>query len=461
MAPERPQTPSHPLRNVLEVGMDDALVHVVKILAAVSCCMLVVIFMVSVNPRFLDNQGTTLPYTPLPDTDEQMPFTRATNATANALILLGTVVVMTVFMVSLYYYRFYKVINAWVGLACATLLILSPLTYIDVIFSTFNLPADHFSVGMFVYNFAALGLVVVLSTGPLVLQQFYLIMESSFMALMLIKYLPAWTVWVVLCLIPIWDLVAVLAAHGPLRILVETAHERKEGLQPGLVFSTMIVGTFPGMASRQQQAPSSAAGPSGHHRGPSSEHRAFDARGELGTSSQGKSDVEHSDRSRSARMPSSVASSVRESYTEEQVVRGPPSEVVVFSPAKQAPKRVDPTARRTQVGIPHGPSPKDDAPRSVPTSEDQERQGIKMGLGDFVFYCVLVGKVATFGDWAIVAACFVGILVGICVTLALLAVTQSALPALPVSLAFGLFFVASQQAVQSFSKVLFLNQVFI
>lgn len=444
MAPEQPQAPSHPLRNVLEVGMDDALVHVVRILAAVSCCMLFVIFMVNVNPRFIDSQGTTLPYTPLPDTDQQMPLTRATYATANALILLGTVVVMTVFMVSLYYYRYYKIINAWVGFACATLLIMSPLTYIDVIFSTFNVPADHFSVGLFVYNFMAVGLLVVLYTGPLVLQQFYLIMESSFMALMLIKYLPAWTVWVVLCLIPIWDLIAVLAAHGPLRILVETAHERKEGLQPGLVFSTMIVGTFPSMASRHPHGSPSASGSS-------SENRLV--RGQPGTSSQRHLDVELPDRSRSYRTPSSVAGSSRESYTAERVV--------AFSPAKEVPKGVEAKARRALVAIPHAPRPKDDTAPSVPTSEENERQGIKMGLGDFVFYSVLVGKVATFGDWAIVSACFVGILVGICVTLALLAITQSALPALPVSLALGLFFVASQQAVQNFSKELFLKQVFI
>ncbi|KAL3199936.1 hypothetical protein MRX96_013420 [Rhipicephalus microplus] len=241
------------LPNVLWEVLDDALTHVARILTAVSCCMLLVVVTIKLSPHFLDNGGDTLPYTPLPDTDEQVSFTRATNATANAFLLIGVVITMTVLMVTLYYYRFYSIIGTWITLACAIILVMSPVTYIDIVFQKYNVPADIFSVGLFVYNFMALGLVVVLYKGPMLLQQFYLIVESSYMSIMLLKFLPAWTLWVVLGLIPIWDLVAVLAVVGPLRILVETAQERKEGLQPGLVFSTMVVGTFPGMAKRHSE----------------------------------------------------------------------------------------------------------------------------------------------------------------------------------------------------------------
>lgn len=64
---------------------------------------------------------------------------------------------------------------------------------------------------------------------------------------------------------------------------------------------------------------------------------------------------------------------------------------------------------------------------------------IKLGLGDFIFYSVLVGRAAMY-DLMTVYACYLAIIAGLGVTLMLLSVYQKALPALPVSIMLGVVF---------------------
>jgi len=399
--------------------------HVIQIFIPVTICMLVVVVSISSITFYTQKGGGQLLYTPFKEESAGSSAAKAGLAFANAFILIAVIIVMTVFLVLLYKWGCYKIIHGWLIMASLMMLFLFSYFYIGEVVKAYNLSLDYITAIFVIWNFGCVGMICIYWKGPLLLNQAYLIVTSALMALIFIKFLPDWTAWVVLGVISVWDLIAVLCPKGPLRMLVEIAQERNESLFPSLVYSSTVVYLI-GMAETENRIANSGSQSDSHELTPTPPGERNDA----------------------ATTPGDEAAGFTDQWRQNQLGGGARNRQLI-----QREDRESRDLSAQDVGV---------VQVSPEGSEEEEEQGVKLGLGDFIFYSVLVGKASSYGDWNTTLACFIAILIGLCFTLLLLAMFKKALPALPISIAFGLIFnFATSGLVKPFMDSLASEQVFI
>ncbi|CEP18688.1 hypothetical protein [Parasitella parasitica] len=346
----------------------------------------------------------------------------------NAAIIIGQIIGVTILIVFLFKKGWIRVLIGF--FMVIVLLLLGFMTYLLLLnlVQVFSIVLDYITLVFALWNFAVVGLVSIFWKGPLWVQQSYLTIMSSLMAFSLTG-LEQWTTWILLGLLAIWDLIAVLCPFGPLRLLIESSRNQQREV-PALLYSVNAVWFM--MASNDHfRLSNSMMGTASNESMRSNE---------AAPSSGNRSSAQH-------RSPTAfIQQNFRKSHDGFMRLRDD-SHVTMESTASNEQSNSNPFA--TQIAL----SALDDTDRAGNVGketnikkiqvendeEDAERSGLKLGLGDFVFYSVLIARAAMY-DWITTVCCTIAVLTGLTATIFLLAIYKKALPALPISIAFGILF---------------------
>lgn len=445
--------------------------EIIAIVIPVSLCMLLVVLLVhSLTPHGADvsiQSVATLVYTEKATDSNSQKFE---GALLNSLVFVAVITLVTFLLVLLYYYRCIKFLKYYMCASAALVLAyMGGAIFVELI-QTWSIPLDIVTFSVFVYNFTIVGVLsVFLSSMPIIITQFYLVMIGMLVAFWF-TMLPEWTTWVLLVAMALYDLVAVLAPVGPLKLLVELAMSRDEEI-PALIYESRPVSVSEHSSNHSSlpsdgQSSSSAAGTSywrrrtrtrRSHGGSASARENGLPSTELQPWSGSTSGPIHVNRTDTVEVDLaglSVAGSPDSTAVATQTASG---ELLLFDHSEQdgtADEETLPLVRHESRLASMAGSTDRIAPREVQgltregeASENESDDGIglsasgaiKLGLGDFVFYSLLVGRAAMY-DLTTVYACYLAIIAGLGSTLVLLAVARRALPALPISVCLGVVF---------------------
>jgi presenilin 1 len=343
--------------------------------------------------------GALLLPTPIDEAATTTTGQRVEAAVINMLAIIGVIIGMTFMLVLLFYFNCFKIIYAYLGLSIILLLGFTTGYMLTVALFVYQIPMDQITYWLFFYNYAIVGVLAVFYQKglPRVLTQCYLVCVSVVMAWVLLRVLPEWTSWALLIGLAFYDLCAVLTPCGPLNLLIGIAGD-KENSMPGLLYEAQINehasgGPPPPRGIYQIQFEAQInEGASG---GAAEAGGASAASGRGGAGGAG------------AAGPLGMFVFMAD--------RAPSGDAAVPAPAA-----AEPALRGLTEGF-------------------SDRNSIKLGLGDFVFYSVLMGRASLNGLTTTIAV-YITVVFGLASTLILLAIYQRALPALPISIFFGVTF---------------------
>ncbi|GAM27601.1 hypothetical protein SAMD00019534_107770, partial [Acytostelium subglobosum LB1] len=354
------------------------------------------------------------------------------STTINTLTFLGVTIFSTVMMVVLYKFKYMKALYGW--LLITSLLILGVFGgfILAFVLTCVNQALDYATFVIIVWNFSIGGAMCIFWHSPKLINQFYLIILSVIMALFIARF-PEWTTWALLTVVSIYDIFAVLCPNGPLRKLIEISKERG-GEIPALIYNASVYITM--VADNE------------------TEQMSIDRIRPVG----GNSPTGYSPSSLPINLPTTTSSTTDGESTTTTTEGISPSSTDKLETTMDMQESEPKSSPLTESGVSSEPETFED---DNSAEERPSKGGVKLGLGDFVFYSVLVGR-SQYHNIEVVFACFVAVMTGLFITMLLLAIFRRALPALPISIALGvLYYFVTSIFMSPMLATLGLHQIFI
>jgi len=371
------------------------------------------------------------------DNSEGFNIWKLLNSFANAGIIIGNIIIATFIILCLFKYNQTKILYGLFIFTVFMLVGIFGFNLAEVLIATYNIPMDWITLSIFMLNLSVVAVIVIFWKGPPRIQQGYLILMSSLMAFSLTG-LADYTTWFLLALLACWDLIAVLCPFGPLKMLVEHSDSNKQMIPQALIYSTMVWMMAQDVRIKvkdnnndDENKPKMELTHNPSALFDECEASSSCSTKELIDSKQKKLNEINNDfykikvnEDEDSDISNSNSDQINESGNED----GDNLEKKNLTNSRRGSKRTD-----------HDNNDNNNREGQDNNTDDDDDEGLKLGLGDFVFYSVLISR-AAMHDWLTTFSCAIAVLTGLTLTIFLLSIYQKALPALPISIVFGIIF---------------------
>eukprot|EP00842_Homolaphlyctis_polyrhiza_P002286 jgi/Hompol1/3058/HPOL_000025-RA len=409
-----------------------------KVIQPVALCIGLAVFWVKITHSTDSYYDSNVPVDVAPSASVGAAFGSQGNSSDDqkslitALIVLAQVVVATFVIVCLFRYNQMKILFGIFMFVIFVILGYFGFLLGSNLIAILAVPFDYPTFAFCLWNLVVVGITVIFFEGPRFIQQSYLVVMSSMMAFSLTT-LPDLVTWILLALLAVWDLIAVLCPYGPLRMLIESAQESGQRLPSALIYSATTTMATPGEPPSFRSTVTAPADESTNQ-----SDSVFVAREVSPFSLQPQP-------ARALKSAVSDSSQLGDRYAEtydDIEHRALTAATAVHNQGlgniEMQPLGPDglnnPTTSRDALTLQPNSSSNETS-----EEEDTDETGLQLGLGDFVFYSVLVGRASLF-DWITTVSTMIAVTTGLSLTILLLAMYRTSLPALPISIAFGITF---------------------